>query len=74
MAPITSAVRFPLSPAHVLIAEGRPSGLAVTSMALLDQIRTVDKTRLMRKLGQVGNQSMSDADEAIKISLGLIRI
>ena len=71
MTPITSAVRFPLSPAHVLIVEGKPSGLAVTSMALLDQIRTVDKRRLIRGLGHVAGQTMSQIDEAIRISLGL---
>ena len=74
MAPITSAVRFPLSPTQVLIAEGKPGGLAVTSMALLDQIRTVDRTRLIRKLGQAGAQTMGEIDEAVKISLGLIQL
>src|SRR5580658_8411520 len=51
VAPITSAVRLPLSPVQVLIMEGKPSGLTVTSMALLDQIRTLDKRRLVRRLG-----------------------
>src|ERR1700692_4312102 len=54
MAPITSAVRFPLSPTHVLIAEGKSSGLVIASMILLEQIRTVDKRRLIRALGNAG--------------------
>ena len=70
MAPITSAVRFPLSPTHVLIAEGKPSGLVITSMALLEQVRTVDKRRLIRALGHVSAQTMSQIDDAIKITLG----
>src|SRR5882757_6119084 len=46
VAPITSVIRLPLSPVHVLVSPGNPSGLDVLSMALFDQIRTVDKRRL----------------------------
>jgi len=71
VAPITSALRLPLSPAHVLIAAGPPSGLDVASMALCDQIRTVDKRRLRKLLGRVDGPTIAQADEAIKVSLGL---
>ena len=36
VAPITSTVRFPLNPVHVLIPADRNTGLAVTSVALLE--------------------------------------
>jgi mRNA interferase MazF len=71
VAPITSALRLPLSPVHVLIIQGNASGLDMTSMALLDQIRTVDKARLLRPLGQIDDQTLNQVEEAIKISLGL---
>src|ERR1700730_15232291 len=45
--PITSSVRLPLSPTHVLIVKGAASGLDITSMALFEQIRTVDRKRLL---------------------------
>ena len=72
VAPITSSVRFPLSPVHVLLAAG-PSGLAVTSVAVLSQIRAIDNRRLIKRLGSVDDEIMSRVDEAIQISLGLIR-
>lgn len=71
VAPITSAIRFPLSPTHVLIVEGHPSGLEVTSMALLDQIRTVDKRRLIKWLGRITPELAIQVGEAIAASLGL---
>ena len=71
VAPITSSVRLPLSPMHVLILEGAPSGLDVTSMALLEQIRTVDNARLIKRLGHVDKATLVATDEAIKIALGL---
>jgi len=74
IAPITSTVRFPLSPVHVLIAGAKSTGLAVTSVAVLSQIRAVDNRRLIKRLGSVDDETMGRVDEAIQISLGLIRL
>lgn len=71
VAPITSTLRLPLSPVHALIAAGNPAGLDVASMALCDQIRTVDKRRLLKQLGRADAQTMNQIDEATKTSLGL---
>ncbi len=74
VAPITSTVRFPLNPVHVLIASDASTGLAVTSVALLNQIRAVDRRRLIKRLGAVDAKTVEGVEEAIKISLGLTRI
>lgn len=74
VAPITSTVRFPLNPVHVLIASGVSTGLAVTSVALLNQVRAVDRVRLITLLGAVDVDTLDRVEEAIKISLGLTRI
>ena len=71
-APITSTVRFPLSPVHVLLQADPSTGLTVVSVALLNQIRAVDRRRLIKRLGAVEPATMAQVDEAIKISLGLI--
>jgi mRNA interferase MazF len=71
VAPITSTVRFPLNPIHVLLAADRFTGLAVTSVALLNQIRAVDRVRLVKPLGQIDEATLEQVDEAIKVSLGL---
>jgi len=74
VAPITSTVRFPLNPVHVLLAAGRSTGLSVTSVAVFSQIRAMDRIRLIKRLGAVDTQTMEQVDEAIKVSLGLLAI
>jgi mRNA interferase MazF len=74
VAPITSTVRFPLNPVHVPLAADRKTGLAVTSVAVFNQIRATDRVRLLKRLGSVDDETMLRVDEAIKISLGLIRL
>ena len=74
VAPITSTVRFPLNPVHVLIAPGKETGISVLSVAVLNQIRAVDRLRLVKRLGTVDAQTLALVDEAITISLALIQI
>jgi mRNA interferase MazF len=74
LAPITSMVRFPLNPVHVLLAADRMTGLSVTSVAVFNQIRAVDRIRLVKRLGSVDQATLELVDEAIKISLGLISL
>lgn len=73
IAPITSTVRFPLSPVHVLLPANPDTGLAVTSVALFNQVRAIDRMRLIRRLGVVDTATLDQVDEAIQICLGLIR-
>ena len=72
MAPITSTVRLPLSPVHVLLPAEPATGLSVASVAVFSQIRTVDHRRLIKRLGEVDAAVMAEVDQAIQISFGLI--
>jgi mRNA interferase MazF len=74
IAPITSTVRFPLNPVHVLIPSDTNTGLAVTSVALLNQIRAIDKIRLVRRLGALDAEALRLVDAAIQISLGITKL
>src|SRR5258708_23992794 len=74
VAPITSTVRFPLNPVHVLLPAGQDTGLSLTSVALFNQIRAVDRIRLIKRLGVLDNPTMVRVDEAIQISLGILRL
>ena len=71
VAPITSTVRTPLSPVHVLLPANVTTGLSASSVALLNQIRTVDRRRFRKRIGAADEQTMQQVDEAIHISLGL---
>lgn len=45
--------------------------LEKNSLALLEQIRTIDKSRLIRKIGRVTEETMKEIDRAIFVSLAL---
>jgi len=55
-------------PTHCPVAGG---GLEAPSVALLEQIQTIDKRRLDRYIGQLNENSMKGIDRAIAVSLGL---
>jgi mRNA interferase MazF len=46
--------------------------LGEDSKVLLDQIRSVDKSRLERKIGKLSVEAMKKIDLAIHLSLGLV--
>jgi len=47
-------------------------GLRKDSKVMLNQIRTVDKIRVIDRLGSLSGETMGKVDEAIKVSLGLV--
>ncbi|MFR9310053.1 type II toxin-antitoxin system PemK/MazF family toxin [Hydrogeniiclostridium mannosilyticum] len=57
-------------PTHVLLMNREP-GLYVNSRIMLEQIRTIDCTRLIRYIGSLDDDIMQKVDRAIMVSLGL---
>jgi mRNA interferase MazF len=74
VAAITSKVSPEPFPVEVVVAPGKANGLTKPSAIRLDQIRTIDRSRVIKRLGTIDGQTMRKVDEAIRISLGLIRI
>lgn len=70
---ITSQFDEPLYPTEVLLKAGE-GGMLKDSVALLNQIRSVDKKRLVRRLGRIDAEAMHRVDRSIQISLGLVAI
>ncbi len=70
IAPITSTPRNKKYPTEVSITT-KGTGLDSDSTVLLNQIRTVDKFRLVRKLGALSQAKMREVDQAIRISLAI---
>jgi mRNA interferase MazF len=58
-------------PFHVEIMP-EESGLDKPSLILLNQLRTVDKSRLLRRAGHVPSARMLNVESAIKRSLGMV--
>lgn len=71
VAPLTTTVFPKRYPTHVSLHKGT-GGLRTDSTALLSQIRTIDKSRLGRKVGHLPPDLMHRVNEAIKISLALV--
>ena len=72
VAAITSTISAVPYPVEVLIEPTARNGLANRSSIRLDQIRTVDRRRLVKRVGAADAAVMGRVDEAIKISLGLV--
>jgi len=69
-APITSKYDAELYPTEVLV-KAPEGGLKTDSVALLNQIRAVDKRRLIRRLGALPPSTMLLVNEALAVSVGL---
>ena len=46
-------------------------GLAEQSILLCEQIRVIDKRRLVRRIGNIGEEYLREVEPAIKVILGL---
>jgi mRNA interferase MazF len=73
VAAITSQFDATLYPTEVLI-KAPEGGLMADSVALLNQVRSIDKGRLIKRLGVVKPATMHQVEQAIKISFGLVKI
>lgn len=67
-AAITSRQTKARLPTHVRV--GNTPGMRRSSVILLEQLRTLDKGRLLRYLGSAEPRTMSKVDTALKISVG----
>ena len=69
IAPITSQLHKLDQPTHLLI--GKEGGLYQDSMVELEQIRTIDKSRVQYYIGKVSKETMKNVDEVVTVSLGM---
>ncbi len=69
-AAITGYVKGKCQPTHVRL-KGAACGLFRDSTVLLEQLRTLDKSRVAEYMGSVGKDKMAEIDAALKISVGL---
>ena len=73
VAAVSSQFTEPLYPTEVLI-EPADGVLERTSVVLLNQVRTIDKTRLIKKIGVIPMETMEQVNRALEISLGLLEL
>lgn len=70
-AAITSSQTKPSLPTHVSVG-GSLRGLYPDSIVLLEQVRTLDKSRLHSWIGAFASPQMEQIDRALGVSVGLI--
>lgn len=68
--PLTSQRTEPIYPFEVLLVEGA-GNLPKTSKVKADQIRTLDKSRMVKYIGSLAEIDMQRIDQALKIHLAL---
>ena len=69
-AAITSQTGKARLPTHIAL-RAQSYGLTRDSVVLLEQIRTLDKSRLRERMGKLDAQTMDQVDSAIAVSFGL---
>jgi len=69
-AAITSQINKARLPTHIELS-GQSFGLTRDSVVLLEQIRTIDKRRLLERMGKLDEGVMNRVDEALAVSFGL---
>ena len=70
VAAITSRIKHHRLPTHVNL-NGRQCGLHNESTIMLEQLRTLDKQRLLGYAGTVGKGKMQEVNTALEISIGI---
>ena len=69
-AAITSQTGKARLPTHIELT-GASCGLSRDSVILLEQIRTIDKSRLRERMGRLDKGTMNEVDSALAVSFGL---
>ena len=70
-AAITSKLNKAKLPTHIELSS-KEYGLEKDSVVLLEQIRTIDKSRLREKIGELSIFKMNQVNKAMMISLGVM--
>ena len=68
---VTSRLNKAKLPTHIELSAVK-YGLKKASVALLEQLRTLDKMRLKERIGKLEDEKMNEVDRALLISLGFI--
>jgi mRNA interferase MazF len=70
IAPFTTKIRQALPPSHVLVPQGI-GGLSQDSVILCEQIRVIDRSRVIKFIGHLEEQYIQQLAKALKIILDL---
>ena len=69
--PVTSSAGKPPLPTHAALCAGE-GGLWRDSIALCEQVRTLEKSRLYRRLGALDAAAMHGVEKGLQVSLDIL--
>jgi mRNA interferase MazF len=70
IAPFTTKIRRALLPSHAFVPAGI-GGLSQDSVALCEQVRVVDKRRIIKIIGHLDEPYLEEIEKALRTILGL---
>lgn len=70
VAAITAKLAKPKLPTHIGI-DAKITGIERNSVILLEQIRTIDKSRLREKVCRLDKEAMAEVNQALLVSVGV---
>jgi mRNA interferase MazF len=73
VAAITSQFDADPYPTEVIM-ESKETGLPLRSAVMLNQIRSIDRRRLVKQVGRTNNSIMRRVEQALRISLGMVEL
>jgi len=68
--PFTTRIRQALLASHYVVKSGR-GGLSQDSVALCEQVRVIDKRRIVRQLDKLNRNELAGLEKALRVILGL---
>ena len=68
--PFTTRIRQALLASHSVVKSGH-GGLSQDSVALCEQVRVIDKRRIVRQLGKLNRNELVGLEKALRVILGL---
>ncbi|WP_253905570.1 type II toxin-antitoxin system PemK/MazF family toxin [Bacillus sp. THAF10] len=71
VAAVTARIRKAKLPTHIEI-DAKKYGLSKDSVILIEQTKTIDKTRLIDKITQVDAEVMGKVEDALLVQFGLV--
>ena len=74
VAAISSHFGSPPHPREVILGSDGKTGLSQPSAVILNQIRSIDRDRLLKRIGRIDEATQQRVDAALKISLGLVEL
>jgi len=68
--PFTTRIHRAVLPSHYLVAAGN-NGLTQDSVALCEQVRVIDKKRIVKQLGALSDSDMKGIESGLRLIMGL---